>query len=197
MKPGSQFVARSILAVSPRPRLSQNRCLPPAAQLLLVFKEVSYSYPKTRCHPESGKAQFGTAVWLNGRKIGEHMGCFTAGFFDLTRAIQWSGENVLVIRIGAHPGVVPREVPTGTDYEKYLWTPGIYDSVTLALSGDPVIETVQIGPRLQTSSIVVETVLRNYSKEPAEAMLTHKITNWKGGAREWGFTRPESGPETW
>ena len=127
-----------------------------------------------------GKAQFGTAVWLNGVKIGEHMGCFTAGFFDLTRAIQWGGENVLIIRIGAHPGVVPKEVPTGTDYEKYQWTPGIYDSVTLALLDEPVIETVQVGPQIQSSSIIVETVLRNYGRTTTEATLTHKITNWKG-----------------
>jgi beta-galactosidase len=127
-----------------------------------------------------GKAQFGTAVWLNGRKIGEHMGCFTAGFFDVTPAIHWSGENLLVIRIGAHPGVVPRDVPTGTDYEKYQWTPGIYDSVTLALSGNPMIETVQVAPRIQSSSIVVETVLRNYGRTMAEQTLTHKISTWKG-----------------
>jgi beta-galactosidase len=128
-----------------------------------------------------GKAQFGTAVWLNGKKIGEHMSCFTAGFFDLTGAINWSGENALVIRIGAHPGVVPREVPTGTDYEKYQWTPGVYDSVTVALSDNPVIETVQVAPRIQCSSIIVETVLRNYSAQPAEATVAHKITTWKEG----------------
>ena len=33
------------------------------------------------------KAQFGTAVWLNGKEIGEHLGCFTAGYFNLTGAI--------------------------------------------------------------------------------------------------------------
>jgi hypothetical protein len=48
------------------------------------------------------KAQFGTAVWLNGRKIGEYAGCFTAGWFDLTDAIRWDEENTLVVRIGAH-----------------------------------------------------------------------------------------------
>ena len=35
------------------------------------------------------KAQFGTAVWLNGKKIGEHLGCFTAGRFDVAAAINW------------------------------------------------------------------------------------------------------------
>jgi hypothetical protein len=128
-----------------------------------------------------GKAQFGTAVWLNGKIIGEHMGCFTAGYFDLSAAMNWGGENTLVIRIGAHPGVVPREVPTGTDYEKYQWTPGIYDSVSIALSDNPVIETVQVEPRIQASSVVVETVLWNYGSQPAAATLAHRITSWKEG----------------
>jgi hypothetical protein len=53
------------------------------------------------------KAQFGTAIWLNGKNIGEHLGCFTAGRFDATAAVNWSGENRLLIRIGAHPGALP------------------------------------------------------------------------------------------
>ncbi len=32
------------------------------------------------------KAQFGTAVWLNGKKVGEYNGCFSAGYFDLRSA---------------------------------------------------------------------------------------------------------------
>lgn len=126
-----------------------------------------------------GKAQFGTAVWLNGHKVGEHLGCFTAGFFDLTEAMNWTGENRLVIRIGAHPGVLPREIPAGTDYEKYQWTPGIYDSVSLALSDNPVIETVQVAPNIRTGSILVETVVRNHGARPAECRLAHQVTSWK------------------
>ncbi len=57
------------------------------------------------------KAQFGTAVWLNGKKIGEHLGCFSAGYFDLTQAIDWSGSNRLVVRIGAHPAALPVTAP--------------------------------------------------------------------------------------
>ena len=71
--------------------------------------------------------------------------------------MDWKGENVLVVRIGAHPGVLPASAPFGTDQEKNLWTPGIYDSVSLILADNPVIESVQVAPRLASSDILVET----------------------------------------
>lgn len=114
-----------------------------------------------------GKAQFGTAVWLNGKKQGEYAGCFTASYFDISEAIDWQGENRLTVRIGAHPGVLPDTYPTGTDFEKLRWTPGIYDRVSLWLCDNPVIERVQVAPRLDTSEILVEMHLKNYG--PATA----------------------------
>ncbi|HOQ45544.1 MAG TPA: glycoside hydrolase family 2 TIM barrel-domain containing protein [Bryobacteraceae bacterium] len=125
------------------------------------------------------KAQFGTAVWLNGKKIGEHLGCFTAGYFDLTPAINWTGENRLVVRIGAHPAVLPVTVPAGTDLEKLKWTPGIYDSVSVLLSDNPVIRTVQVAPRIGSSEIVVQTVIRNYGAKPALFELIQRVRTWK------------------
>ena len=53
------------------------------------------------------KAQFGTAVWLNGKKVGEYPGCFSASYYNLTDAINWSGDNELLVRIGAHPAFCP------------------------------------------------------------------------------------------
>jgi hypothetical protein len=108
------------------------------------------------------KAQFGTAVWLNGTKIGEHAGCFTAGRFDVSNAMNWSGENRLVIRIGAHPGAMPDWAFWGSDGEKGPWTPGIYDRVELRLADNPVIEDVQVAPRIASGEIVVQTRLKNY-----------------------------------
>jgi hypothetical protein len=127
------------------------------------------------------KAQFGTAVWLNGTKIGEHDGCFSAGYFNLTGAMRWKGENNLVIRIGAHPAAMSPRIPAGTDFEKLRWTPGIYDSVSLLLSGNPVLESIQVAPRIGASSIVVQTVLRNYG-EAGSVELRHRVRPWKGGA---------------
>ncbi len=57
------------------------------------------------------KAQFGTAVWLNGRKVGEYPGCFSAGVFDVTPAMKWTGENVLVVRVGPTPASSRRPIP--------------------------------------------------------------------------------------
>jgi hypothetical protein len=126
------------------------------------------------------KAQFGTAVWLNGVKIGEHLGCFDPGYFDLTSAIHWTGDNELVVRIGAHPGALPETALAGTDSEKRRWTPGIYDSVAVFLCDNPVIESVQAAPRIATSEVLIETRIKNYG--PAGSFsLTHRVKTWKDG----------------
>lgn len=126
------------------------------------------------------KAQFGTAVWLNGRKLGEHAGCFTAGRFDATAAMNWGGENRLVIRIGAHPGAMPEGAFWGSDGEKAPWTPGIYDHVTLRVAGNPVIEDVQVAPRIATGEVAVQTRVKNFGAAPCAVELTQQIRTWKG-----------------
>ncbi len=121
------------------------------------------------------KAQFGTAVWLNGSKVGEHWGCFTAGHFDLSGRIRWSEENELVVRVGAHPGVLPHGVIGGIDWEKKEWTPGIYDEVSVYLSDNPAIESVQIAPRISPREILVQTKVKNCSREPVQDVLRFAI----------------------
>ena len=125
------------------------------------------------------KAQFGTQVWLNGKKIGEHLGCFSAGYFNLTESLNWEGENTLLVRVGAHPAVLPEGVPAGTDFEKSKWTPGIYDSVSVLLSDNPVIETLQVAPRINTSEIDVQTLIRNYGKNECQFVLSHDVKTWR------------------
>ena len=137
------------------------------------------------------KAQFGTAVWLNGRKLGEYAGCFTASYFKLNDLIQWNAENTLVVRIGAHPAVMPDTYPTGSDFEKISWTPGIYDSVSLICCDNPVIESIQVAPRIATSEVVVQTRLRNHGATPATASLTHTVKTWKGG-QQAALAAPET-----
>ncbi len=127
------------------------------------------------------KAQFGTAVWLNGRKLGEYAGCFTASYFHLEEAIRWNEENSLVVRIGAHPAVLPDTYPTGSDFEKIKWTPGIYDSVSVICCDNPLIETIQVAPRIAKGEITVQTKVRNCGFSAATASLVHTVRTWKGG----------------
>ena len=126
-----------------------------------------------------GKAQFGTEVWLNGKKIGEHLACFSAGYFNLTESLNWEGENTILVRVGAHPAVLPKGAPAGTDFEKSKWTPGIYDSVVLLLSDNPVVETLQIAPRINSSEIEVDALIRNYGNTARRFVLKHEVKAWR------------------
>ncbi len=149
--------------------------------------------PRAAAWLRINKAQFGTAVWLNGQKLGEYSGCFTASQFQLGQAIRWNQENTLDIRIGAHPAMLPDTYPTGSDFEKIKWTPGIYDSVSLSFCDNPVIETLQVAPRVATGEITVQTRLRNTGATSATAVLAHTVKAWKGG-RKVATAAPEMVP---
>ena len=137
------------------------------------------------------KAQFGTAVWLNGQKLGEYAGCFTASYFPLDRAIHWNRDNTLIIRIGAHPAMLPDTYPTGSDFEKIKWTPGIYDSVSVIYCENPAIETLQVAPRVASNEVVVQTKLKNHGATPITTPLAHAVKTWKGG-KTVATSAPES-----
>ena len=93
------------------------------------------------------KAAYGTKVWLNGQLIGEHLPCFTPGYFHLEKVLKGKRqENELVIRVGADREVLTEGMPTGWDFEKYLFIPGIYDAVDLILTGAPYIHNIQVAP---------------------------------------------------
>ena len=127
------------------------------------------------------KAQFGATVWLNGKRVGEHLPCFSAAIFDVSGVVR-QGSNQIVIRVGAHPGVLPANVSAGTDFEKNRWTPGIYDSVSLALSDNPAIESIQVAPSRDLKSVTVQTTLRNHSGQAVSFALTQTVHEWKSEA---------------
>lgn len=107
------------------------------------------------------KVRYGAKVFLNGQPIAEHMPCFTPAYIDVRPHLKGDGQqNELVVRVGAHREILPADVPTGWDFEKYLFIPGIYDSVELILTGAPMIRNVQIVPEIEslTARLVVEVV---------------------------------------
>jgi len=121
------------------------------------------------------KARYGTRVWLNGRDVGEHLPCFTPGYFDVKPFVKTGGaENELIIRVGADRESIPADVPSGWDFEKYLYIPGIYDSVELILTGTPLIRNVQVVPDV-ASRTVRAVVELDPGPRAVEARLTAAV----------------------
>ncbi|MEI8291690.1 MAG: glycoside hydrolase family 2 TIM barrel-domain containing protein [Verrucomicrobiota bacterium] len=106
-----------------------------------------------------GKAMFGTRLILNGKLLGDHAPCFTPGFFEAKDALK-TGENELLIRVGADRDAVTAAVPSGFDFEKDRYIPGIFDSVELILCGTPNIVNVQVAPDLTNQQAKVRVWLK-------------------------------------
>ena len=114
------------------------------------------------------KAKYGTAVYLNGKPVGENMLSFTPSLFNITSFLnEKDGENELLIRVGAHIESLPDTVTTGGEIEKFRYIPGIYDDVELILSENTVFNTVQVATDLNQNEVIVESEIFNYgnSKE--------------------------------
>jgi len=134
------------------------------------------------------KAQFGSMVLVNGKKAGEYDGCFTSRQYDITPYLKKKGTNVVIVRIGAHPAVLPPSVPAGNDFEKRHWTPGIYDDVSVIFTNYPYIETVQVAPDIHKGEILVSA--RVITRPGTETIkLTGKIREWKSGTEVSGLTK--------
>lgn len=125
------------------------------------------------------KAMFGTRVFLNGKLLGDHLPCFTPGYFDARPALR-EGDNELLIRIGAFRESVPKPIPAGWDYEKYKFSPGIFDSVELIASGLPHLDRVQVVPNLEQESVTIYAWARS-GESSAGAKLRFVVREAKTG----------------
>ncbi len=99
------------------------------------------------------KARYGTRVLVNGKIAGDHLPCFTPAYLDVRALLKGGQENEFVIRVGADRESLPQDMPTGWDFEKYLYIPGIYDSVDLILTSKPYIASIQAVPDIATRSV--------------------------------------------
>ena len=126
-----------------------------------------------------GKAMFGTRVFLNGKLVGDHLPSFTPGRFDVREALR-AGNNELVIRVGADRDAVGTAVPSGFDFEKTRYIPGIFDSVELLLSGTPHFVNLQVAPDPESATLRVQALLGNAGEE-AKAELTFTISEVRTG----------------
>ncbi|MGN6603928.1 MAG: glycoside hydrolase family 2 protein, partial [Ginsengibacter sp.] len=104
------------------------------------------------------KAKYGTKVFVNRKEVGEHLPCFTPGYFNVKDALK-EGSNEIIVRVGASRDAVPPTIPDGFDFEKERYIPGIYDDVKLVLSGTPHIIRVQTAPNISKKEVLVQVAL--------------------------------------
>jgi beta-galactosidase len=136
------------------------------------------------------KAKYGTKVWLNGQLVGEHLPCFTPALLDVKPYLKESGQqNQLLIRIGADRECLPAGQPTGWDFEKYLYLPGIYDAVELILTGEPYIQNIQTVPDIDAKQVRVVAELRR-SKEAGGDSVAYEVTEVESGRVVGTLERP-------
>jgi len=160
-----------------------------------------------------GKAKYGIQVYLNGSKVGEGLSCFTAHNFSVRPFLRGEGRlNELVIRVGAFRDSVPANVPSGWDFEKYRYIPGIYDSVSLILAGKPFVENLQVAPKIEDKAVEVSLFLRTGRhagqtavelsvRDPKEGKVVSravlKLTSGAGGAARGRIVMPLAGCTLW
>ena len=127
------------------------------------------------------KAKYGTKVFVNGKLVGEHLPCFTPALLDVKKFLKGSGrENELIVRVGANREDLPKDMPGGWDFEKYLYIPGIYDSVELILTGAPYIAHIQVAPQLEENKIHVEAYIHNPTLKD-RVQIVCKVREFKSG----------------
>lgn len=101
------------------------------------------------------KAMYGSKVIVNGVELGEHLPCFTPGFYNAKDALK-EGNNEIIVRVGASRNAVPLSIPSGFDFEKDRYIPGIFDNVELTLSGTPHVIWAQTVPDILNEQVRVQ-----------------------------------------
>jgi hypothetical protein len=140
-------------------------------------------------------------IWLNGQRVGNIRGAFVRGTFDVTKAAERDGVNVLAVRISPppHPGI-PNEQsirggpgenggsmlldgPTFVATEGWDWVPairdrdtGIWQDVRLTATksimiGDPQVVTKLPLPRTDSATIEIDVPLQNKSESPVSGTV--------------------------
>ena len=106
-----------------------------------------------------GAVDYEATVWVNGRKLGSHMGGYSAFRFEATDALK-PGANTVVVR--AYDDTRSGRQPKGKQcsaYESrgvhYTRTTGIWQTVWLEAVGDTYLSSFKVLPEIDTPSITL------------------------------------------
>ncbi len=107
-----------------------------------------------------GAVDWKTDIWVNGVKVGQHVGGYTPFSFDITPALT-SGSNTLVVKVWdpTDEGYQPRGKQVNNP-QGIWYTPvtGIWQTVWLEPVPETYIENLRITPDIDKNILVVEAI---------------------------------------
>ena len=125
------------------------------------------------------KAKYHTKVFVNGKFVGENLYCFTPSYFDIKPFLLPVGQtNEIVIGVGCR-SQLPGTIPSGNDFEKIIYIPGIYDQVEIICSNKPYINNIQCVPDIVNEKLRVVAEIETNS--PDGLKLTYHVTEAASG----------------
>ncbi|WP_406358720.1 PA14 domain-containing protein [Streptomyces sp. NBC_01635] len=104
-----------------------------------------------------GAVDYQARVWVNGRKVAEHTGGYTAFSADITDALKGRGAQEVVVAVTDTGGA---DQPTGKQHTSpsgifYTQSSGIWQTVWMEPVADTAIDNVVTTPDIDTSSLAV------------------------------------------
>jgi hypothetical protein len=131
----------------------------------------------TRYFLRFGCCQYACEVWLNGERVGSHVGASAPFELDVTRPLRL-GENFIAVRVfspecGVQSGSSGYAVPSSSG--------GLMRSVTLQARPLLRIEDVFARPDWKNGNLPLEITLDNHAGAAAEVTLTAVVTERQSG----------------
>jgi beta-galactosidase len=126
-----------------------------------------------------------STLWLNGMRLGEYKGGYTPFTFELTRHLDWSGDNVLAVEVDSTERA---DIPPFGGEIDYLTFGGIYREVQLRTVSPTFIENIFVQPKNVLSgnpTLDVQCLLASLEKPVVGLMIEASL---KDGDRQLATT---------
>ncbi len=116
-----------------------------------------------------GASDYETTLYVNGQKVGVHVGGYTSFSFDIVKFLQ-EGNNRIVVRVvdKTRSGLQPTGKQCHEYYSKecdYTRTTGIWQTVWLEEVGDNYIEKVKVNATNLDGKVIIDAKLNKYAKD--------------------------------
>lgn len=126
------------------------------------------------------RAKYNALIFLNGQEIGyDHHSTYSHAEFDLSKAINFFGENELIVRVGSWNTASSPSKENSAEWWRNSRSPGIWDDVWIDLEGDVSIKQIQIVPETSLGKTMCNLEVWNKTGSDLQVKIVASI--WDDG----------------